>query len=99
MASTREYVRVLMAGSVEEAEFLKTLLNSNDIPAILEGGHSEVGGMPMSVLDGGVPVLVPDDMKADAEAILAEQHIAPEDEEEFEREAEETPPEEPNDLE
>jgi len=66
-----QYVRVHAARNLLEAEFLKGLLVSNDIPAILEDEASETIGIPASLFGGGVPILVPDVQADKARQIIA----------------------------
>ncbi len=80
------FVAVIYARNLTEAEFYKGLLDSNDIPAIIEDAASEVIGMPESIVGKGVPVLVPDEMLDEASEVLAEHGETEEDDqlEEFE---------------
>ena len=93
MADQREYVPVLNARDVLEAEFYKTLLEANDIPAIVQDENSEAMGMPMSIMSQGVPVLVPREFKEQAGQLIIDQKQTPVDEAELEREAEAAPSE------
>lgn len=100
---SRGYVPVIYARNITEAEFYKGLLETNDIPAIIEDAASEVLGIPESIVGKGVPVLVPDGMLDEASEILAEHGDSQEEEalddyeemdEEFEDDAEEVDDEE-----
>ncbi len=74
-----EFVPVIYARNLTEAEFYKGLLASNDIPAIIEDEAGEVIGMPTSVVGQGVAVLVPDEMLDEASEIIAEHDDTEED--------------------
>lgn len=88
MSAEHGFVRVTCARDLFEAEFFRTLLLGSDIPAIIEDENSEVLGMPQSIVDSGVPVLVPADRQAEAERILADRSTPSEsDQTELEREA------------
>lgn len=90
MAGERDpdMVTIVTARDIIQAEFYKSLLVSQDIPALILDENSETLGMPMSILNQGVPVLVPAQFKAEAERVIGEH--GPIDEAELTRQAEAT---------
>ena len=65
-----EYVSLMNARNLTEAEFFKGLLVSRDIPAIIGDEAGESIGFPSSIFGDGVPVLVPDQMLEEAKKAL-----------------------------
>jgi len=63
-----EFVPLLFARNLAEAEFYKTLLEDHGIQALIEDENIE--SMGLADLTRGVPVLVPDHQLEDAEAVI-----------------------------
>ncbi len=72
-----DFVPLLFARNLAEAEFYKSLLEDHDIPVLIEDENIEAIGLPD--LARGVPVLVPDEMLAEAEDILEQRSKIDED--------------------
>ncbi|MBN2209922.1 MAG: DUF2007 domain-containing protein [Sedimentisphaerales bacterium] len=72
-----DFVPLLFARNLPEAEFYKSLLEDHDIPVLIEDENTETLGLPD--LARGVPVLVPDEMLAEAEDILEQRSKIDED--------------------
>jgi hypothetical protein len=66
-----QLVPVTFAATLTEAEFLKSFLEEQDIPALVESEHSEVGGIPS--MTRGIPILVPSNRLEEA-AELVQSH-------------------------
>ncbi|MCG3179641.1 MAG: hypothetical protein BIFFINMI_01982 [Phycisphaerae bacterium] len=81
-----QYVRVHMARNLIEAEFLKGLLLSNDIPVLIEDEASETVGIPGSLFGKGVPILAPDTQAEEARQIIADHEESRDDEEDEDEE-------------
>ena len=69
-----ELVLLVHASNIAEGELIKTELESNGIPAILEGGGAGVAGIPD--VGSGVPVLVPEEYADQAAELIAELEFA-----------------------
>ena len=65
-----ELVLLVHASNIAEGELIKTELESNGIPAILEGEGSGVAGIPD--VGTGVPILVPEEYADQAAELIAE---------------------------
>jgi hypothetical protein len=65
-----ELVLLVHAGTPAEAELIKTELEANGIPAIVEGEGAGVAGIPD--VGAGVPVLVPEEFADQAAELIAE---------------------------
>jgi len=70
---TPEYTELILlvhAGNLAEAELIKTELEANGIPAVVEGEGAGVAGLPD--VGAGVPVLVPEEYADQAAELIAE---------------------------
>jgi hypothetical protein len=67
-SSFHDFVPLLFARNLAEAEFYKSLLEEHDIPVLIEDENTESMGLPDP--GRGVPVLVPDEQLVAAEDIL-----------------------------
>jgi hypothetical protein len=65
-----ELVLLVHAGNPAEAELIKTELEANGIPAVIEGEGAGVAGIPD--VGAGVPVLVPEEFVDQAAELIAE---------------------------
>jgi len=102
-----EYVPVVVARSLDEAEIYRELLDEHDIPVIV-GSKDEEGGRKSKRkgISHGVQILVPEEFLDEASEIIAEQQESDEfedeeeeDEEEADEEDEEEEDEEEEELE
>ena len=75
--SFHEFVPVLFARNLIEAEFYQTLLAEHEIPVLIEDENTESFGLPD--IGRGVPVLVPDEQLAEAEDILEQREDSDDD--------------------
>lgn len=69
---TTELVTVMQAGNMREAKTMKTILESAEIPAFVGEEESGLVDEPGSTGLQGIPVLVPEEMAAEASEILAD---------------------------
>ena len=76
-----ELIPVVYARSTTEAEFYRSLLEDQDITAVIKKNHDS--GAPRGVSEARVPVLVPEEHLAEAQGII-ERRNAKEDEIELE---------------
>ena len=90
-----DFVPVIVAGSVGEAEMFRQLLEDHDIPSIL-GSDEDIQeepsvqmDLPVSGITHGVPVLVPEELLDEAGEIIADRDDFEEFEDEDELEDEE----------
>lgn len=79
-----DFVPLLFARNLGEAEFYKSLLEDHDIPVLIEDENTESIGLPDS--NRGVPVMVPDEMLAEAEGILEQRERLEDEFEDFDEE-------------
>ena len=66
-----QYVPVLYAHSVEEAERYCQLLEDHDIPAIVDDDYEDLESFNSSGVRQGVPVLAPGSFQEEAQALIA----------------------------
>ena len=66
-----QYVPVLYAHSVEEAERYCQLLEDHDIPAIVDDDYEDVESFHSSGVRQGVPVLAPGSFREEAQSLIA----------------------------
>lgn len=66
-----QYVPVLYAHSVEEAERYCQLLEDHDIPAIVDDDYEDLESFHSSGVRQGVPVLAPGSFQEEAQALIA----------------------------
>jgi len=66
-----QYVPVLYAHSVEEAERYCQLLEDHDIPAIVDDDYEDVESFHSAGVRQGVPVLAPGSFREEAQALIA----------------------------
>jgi hypothetical protein len=72
-AEARDYTELVLlvhAGNPAEAELIKSELEANGIPAMIEGEGAGVAGIPD--VGAGVPVLVPEEFADQAAELIAE---------------------------
>jgi hypothetical protein len=81
-SSFHDFVPLLFARNLAEAEFYKSLLEEHDIPVLIEDENTESMGLPDP--GRGVPVLVPDEQLVAAEDILEQRGGGDDDLEDFE---------------
>lgn len=67
-----DFVPVIFARNLFEAEFYKSLLEAGDVEVLIEDEFSEIAGIP--AMTKGVPVLVPEDQLDEAQAVIADRH-------------------------
>lgn len=67
-----QYVPVLYAHSVEEAERYCQLLEDHDIPAIVDDDYEDLESVHSSGVRQGVPVLAPGSFQEEAQALIAD---------------------------
>jgi DNA-directed RNA polymerase subunit delta len=68
MDDGRDFITLLFARNLAEAEFYKSLLEEHEIPVLIEDENTESMGLPD--LARGVPVLVQDDQIEIAQDII-----------------------------
>ena len=81
-SSFHEFVPLLFARNLAEAEFYKLLLEDHDVPVLIEDENTESIGLPD--MARGVPVLVADEYLSEAEAILKQRAALEDDDEDDE---------------
>ncbi len=92
----QEFVTVLFARNLAEAEFYKALLEDQEIPVLIEDENTEAMGLPD--MARGVPVMVPEEQLEIAQDII-EQRAALDDDIEDNGEDEEDEDEEEDEFE
>ncbi|OPZ97982.1 MAG: hypothetical protein BWY71_01418 [Planctomycetes bacterium ADurb.Bin412] len=92
----QEFVTVLFARNLAEAEFYKALLEDQEIPVLIEDENTEAMGLPD--MARGVPVMVPEEQLELAQDII-EQRTALDDDIEDNGEDEEDEDEEEDEFE
>ena len=88
----QEFVTVLFARNLAEAEFYKALLEDQEIPVLIEDENTEAMGLPD--MARGVPVMVPEEQLEIAQDIIEQRATLDEFEEEIEDEDEDEDEEE-----
>jgi hypothetical protein len=66
--SDQDYIPLLYARNIEEAEYYQNLLKEHEIPVMIDEEYADV--IDPAATEPGIPVLVPDDHLDEAEAIL-----------------------------
>jgi hypothetical protein len=64
----QDYIPLLYARNIEEAEYYQDLLKEHEIPVMIDEEYAEI--VDPTTSEPGIPVLVPDDHLDEAEAIL-----------------------------
>ncbi len=93
----REYITLLFARNLAEAEFYKALLAEQEIPVLIEDENTEAMGLPD--MARGVPVMVPEDQLEIAQDIIEQRATLDDDVDEEDEEEEEDEEDEFEDME